>query len=231
MKIAVIPARGGSRRIPKKNILKFCGKPMIAHAIETASKSRFIDRIIVSTDSKEVKAIAMEYGAEVPFMRPGRLSDDHTPTAPVVTHTLEELQNMGQSALYACCLYPCTPMVTNEDLDDVFGRMLEGDHLFAYPVVRYPHPIQRAMRMSSAGKMSFYHPENELARTQDFEVAYHDAGQFYWGTAAAWIGGKSMYTHGVGVPMPSTRFVDIDNIEDLKRAELIKQWREGGLVS
>jgi pseudaminic acid cytidylyltransferase len=223
MNIAVIPARGGSQRIPKKNIWPFCGKPMIAYAIETALASKNIEKVIVSTDSEEIANVAEEHGAEIPFLRPENLSDHHTPTAPVIAHAVAELQKSGQAVENACCIYPCTPLLTADCLDDLYEKMLAGDHLFAYPVVLYSHPIQRAMRMSPEGKMSLFQPEHELTRTQDLEPAFHDAGQFYWGKAVAWLSGKKMHTDGIGVQVSSRMVVDIDHVEDIERAELIKK--------
>lgn len=219
MNIAVIPARGGSQRIPKKNIFEFCGKPMIAYAIEVALASKYIEKVIVSTDIEEISEIAQSYGAEVPFLRPVELSDHHTPTAPVIAHAVQEMQNLGDNVAYACCIYPCSPLLTVDCLDQIYLDMLTGDHLFAYPVVRYSHPIQRAMRMTADGRMSLFHPEHELTRTQDLEPAYHDAGQFYWGSADAWLSGKKMHTDGIGVQISSRLVVDIDDIDDIERAE------------
>jgi pseudaminic acid cytidylyltransferase len=223
MNIAIVPARGGSQRIPKKNIFEFCGNPMIAYSIETALSSDNIEKVIVSTDIEEIAEIARRYGAEVPFLRPANLSDHHTPTAPVIAHAVEEMKNSGDDVKYACCIYPCTPLLTTECLDEIYQKMLDGDHMFSYPVVRYSHPIQRAMRIASNGKMSLFQPEHELTRTQDLEPAYHDAGQFYWGKADAWLSGKKMHTDGIGVPISSRTVVDIDHIDDIERAELIKK--------
>jgi len=221
MNIAIIPARGGSKRIPGKNYKEFCGKPMIAWAIGYAIDSNMFDKVIVSTDDERIAQVARLAGAETPFMRPADLADDLTPTVPVVAHTLEACQSMGWDVDYACCIYPCVPFLQTSDLFDAFALMQESEAYFAYPVTEYVHPIHRAMRKLSNGKMEFIRPEYELSRTQDLEKCYHDTGQFYWGKASAWKARMKMHTAGVGLVVPNWRVVDIDNFEDWKRAELL----------
>lgn len=221
MRIAVIPARGGSKRIPRKNLREFCGVPMVVRAIEMARESALFDRIVVSTDDKEIAALAKQAGGEVPFLRPEDLSNDQAGTVPVIAHAILEMARMGCEADQACCIYPCTPFLLPSDLNDAFRELMATGTDFVYPVVEYPHPTFRAMRRSSDGRMSFVFPEFEMARTQDLEQTYHDAGQFYWGKASAWVSQKRMHTAGIGMVVPAWRFVDIDTDDDWRRAELM----------
>lgn len=221
MKIAVIPARGGSKRVPRKNIKDFCGRPMIYWSINVAQESKLFDHIIVSTDDEEIAEIARKCGAETPFMRPQELADDLTPTVPVVAHAIESCIDLGWIADYACCIYPCAPFLQVGDL----LVALELAHFrkadFVYPVAEYAHPIQRAMRQLPGGGMQFLYPQFELTRTQDLEKSYHDAGQFYWGKASAWLANKKMHTAGLGMPIPNWRVVDVDTEDDWIRAEMM----------
>ena len=221
MRVAVIPARGGSKRIPRKNIKQFVDRPMIAHAITTTLESGLFDHIVVSTDDEEIASIARQWGAEVPFMRTADLADDHTPTVPVIAHAVQSCLNFGWVTDYVCCVYPCVPFLQISDLILALDLAQAHNADFVYPVAEYAHPIQRAMRQLSGGKMQFLSQEYELTRTQDLEKMYHDAGQFYWGKASAWLEHKRMHTDGLGMPIPSWRVVDIDSTDDWKRAELI----------
>jgi pseudaminic acid cytidylyltransferase len=220
MKIAIIPARGGSKRIPRKNIKDFSGKPMIAWAILEAQKSQLFDHIIVSTDDDEIKQISEQHGATVPFIRPLNISDDNTPTVPVISHAVKEIDRLYQHVDYACCIYPCSPLLLAADLVDAYNLLKSSGKNFVYPVVEYPHSIFRSMRQSKEGKMEFIYPEYELTRTQDLEEAFHDSGQFYWGKAEAWRELKKMHSDGIGMRIPAYRVVDIDTEDDWKRAEL-----------
>ena len=223
MNIAIIPARGGSKRIPRKNIKKFNGKPIIAWSILAAQKSELFDQIIVSTDDDEIKLISESYGANVPFIRPSNISDDHTPTATVIAHTIKKIDKLYQRVEYACCVYPCSPLLLPSDLIKAFSKLKSTGEDFIYPVVEYPHPIFRSMRKSKGGKMEFLYPQYELVRTQDLEKTFHDAGQFYWGRAEAWRELKKMHTDGIGMEVPSYRVADIDTKDDWRRAELLSQ--------
>jgi len=219
MKIAVIPARGGSKRIPRKNIKTFCGRPMIAWAIDAAKASGLFDHIIVSTDDDEIATVAGSWGAETPFMRPKTLADDLTPTVPVIAHAVQSCMDLGWAVDYACCIYPCAPLLQAADLVAALEMLRDRDADFVYPVTEYAHPIQRAMRRLPGGQMQFFNPEYEMTRTQDLETAYHDAGQFYWGKATAWLAQKKMHTDGLGMPVPNWKVVDIDSADDWARAE------------
>jgi pseudaminic acid cytidylyltransferase len=221
VKIAVIPARGGSKRIPRKNVKSFCGIPMIARAIATARDSGLFEHVVVSTDDAGIAAVAREAGAEMPFVRPPELADDLTPTAPVIAHAVERCQELGWIVSHACCIYPCVPLLSASDMAQALQLALDSGADFAYPVTEYAHPIQRAMRRLPDGQMQFLQPAHELTRTQDLEKTYHDAGQFYWGRATAWLARKRMHSAGLGYPIPHWRVVDIDTEDDWKRAELI----------
>ncbi len=221
--IAIIPARGGSKRIPRKNIREFNHRPMISYPIQEALNSNLFNKVIVSTDDQEIAGISQEYGAEVPFMRPTELSDDNTATAPVISHALLELRNRKEEFDYACCIYACTPMLTKDDLEKLYIEIRANKSHFAYPIIEYKHPIQRALSINRESKPTFREKNNELTRTQDLETYYHDAGQFYWGKTEAWIEGLKMHTDGIAIPIDSWRLIDIDNEDDWKRAELFSR--------
>jgi len=221
MRIAVIPARGGSKRIPRKNIRVFAGKPMIAWSIEAARQSGLFEHIVVTTDDVEIASIATAYGADVPFLRPSALADDHTPTAPVIAHAISALADLGISPNLACCIYPCAPFLRSGDLVEGLRLLHESGTNFVYPVAEFAHPVQRALLRSESGKMHFLFPEHELTRTQDLPRTFHDVGQFYWGRTEAWASEKRMHSEGAGLIVPHWRFVDIDTDEDWKRAEIL----------
>lgn len=220
MRLAVIPARGGSKRIPRKNIKPFCGKPMIARSIEAALESGCFDRVIVSTDDAEIADVARQHGADVPFMRPAELSDDYTGTVPVIRHAVEWFIANGEAPEQVCCIYATAPFVTCEDIRRGQEVLAGSDGDYAFSVTSYAFPIQRAMRITSAGRVEMFNPEHFNTRSQDLEEAYHDAGQFYWGRASAWLAGKALFgMHATPVLLPRHRVQDIDTPEDWERAE------------
>jgi pseudaminic acid cytidylyltransferase len=221
MNIAIIPARGGSKRIPRKNIRIFAGKPMIAHAITAARTSGLFDRIVVSTDDEEIGVIAREWGAETPFIRPSELANDYTPTVPVIAHSIQACQALGWSFDGVCCIYPGVPFIRNEDLLGTFALFQESSADYCFPVTEFPSAIQRALKRDDKGKMLTFYPQYELTRTQDLESAYYDAGQFYWGRASSWQNNPMVYSNGIGYVIPNWRVVDIDTPEDWFRAELL----------
>jgi len=220
MKLAVIPARGGSKRIPRKNIRPFAGRPMIGHAIAGAQASGLFDRIVVSTDDDEIASVARSLGAEVPFMRPAALADDHTPTVPVVAHAIGACRDMGWTAQEVCCIYPCVPFLQPQDLRAALELLDEGAP-YAFPVTPFPSAIQRALRRADNGSVEPFFPEFAATRTQDLPPAFHDAGQFYWGTASAWLAGLNIHLHGHTIVVPEWRVADIDTADDWQRAELL----------
>lgn len=219
MKVAVIPARGGSKRIPRKNIKVFGDKPMISYAITAAKKSGLFDRIVVSTDDLEIASIANEWGAETPFVRPGELANDYTATVPVIAHAIQECEALGWQIDYACCIYPAVPFVEVADLQGAYKQIEFSDADYCFPVTEFPSAIQRAMKRNMGGTMQPFYPENELIRTQDLDAAFYDAGQFYWGKKDAWFLNPRVHSNGLGFVIPSWRVVDIDTPEDWDRAE------------
>ena len=229
MKIAIIPALGGSKRIPRKNIKPFCGKPMIAWPIEAARTSGFFDRVIVSTDDAEIADVARQCGAEVPFIRPPELSDDHTGTTPVIAHAIGWMNaNGSQQVDLACCIYATAPFVSAADLVEGLGTLQREGGDYAFSVTSYAFPIQRAIRITASHRVEMFYPAQFKTRSQDLEEAFHDAGQFYWGKASAWLAAGPIFTHAsVPVILPRHRVQDIDTMEDWVRAEwLFKAMRE-----
>ena len=220
MNVAIIPARGGSKRIPRKNIKPFAGKPMIVHAIETALKSKLFEHVLVSTDDDEIFEIAQKYGAETPFVRPPELADDHTPTVPVIAHAIEACEVLDWQITAVCCIYPGVPFMQIDDLRQAWALLQSSDVAYTFPVTEFPSAIQRALKRTEKGLMQPFFPEYELVRTQDLETAYHDAGQFYWGWRNAWFEYAHIHSQGLGLPIPNWRVVDIDTTEDWTRAEL-----------
>lgn len=220
MRLAVIPARGGSKRIPRKNIKPFCGKPMIAWSIEAAQQSGCFDQIIVSTDDVEIAEVARQFGAAVPFMRPAELSDDHTGTIPVIRHAVEWFNAQGRAVEQVCCLYATAPFVRVEDIQRGLKILDETGSDYAFSVTSYPFPIQRAIRITEQGRVEMFNSEHFNTRSQDLEEAYHDAGQFYWGRASAWLQGNMIFSpDSAPVLLPRHRVQDIDTPEDWLRAE------------
>ncbi|HZJ96523.1 MAG TPA: pseudaminic acid cytidylyltransferase [Oligella sp.] len=220
MRVAIIPARGGSKRIPRKNIKEFCGKPMIAWSIEAAQKSNCFDRIIVSTDDEEIADVAKQYGAEVPFVRPAELSDDYAGTVPVIKHAIEWFVAHGEVPRLVCCLYATAPFVSAADIRAGLQKLEEQDAAYAFSVTSYAFPIQRAIKISSNERVEMFAPEHFNTRSQDLEEAYHDAGQFYWGKAEAWTTEEMIFgPESVPVILPRHRVQDIDAPEDWMRAE------------
>jgi len=230
MRVAIIPARGGSKRIPRKNIKEFCGKPMIAWSIEAAKASGCFEKIIVSTDDEEIADIAREWGAEVPFMRPAELSDDFTSTIPVIRHAIKWLNNHDHDVAYACCIYATAPFVSAEDLNTGWELIDRTGHNYAFSVTSYAFPIQRAVRITEQGQVAMFYPEHFMTRSQDLDEAWHDAGQFYWGGAEVWCEERAIFGEGsVPVKLPRHRVQDIDTPEDWTRAEwLFRQMQAEG---
>ena len=222
MKIAIIPARGGSKRIPRKNIKLFRGKPMIAWSIEAAQKAACFDRIIVSTDDEEIVEIAQQWGAEVPFIRPADLSDDYAVTSAVIAHAIEQLSLTGDTCEYVCCLYATAPFVQASDLKRGLEQLKQGNVDFVFSATSYAFPIQRALKLSETNHVSMYQPEHMLTRSQELEEAYHDAGQFYWGKAIAFSEQRPFFSvESIALLLPRHRVQDIDTPEDWQRAEAL----------
>lgn len=221
MKVAVIPARGGSKRIPRKNIKLFHGRPMLAYAIGAALSCGVFDRVMVSTDDDEIAQVALSAGAEVPFVRPPELSDDHTPTVPVIAHAIQACNAMGWAIDDVCCIYPGVPFIATSDLSLAHKMLQEGGASYVFPVTHFPSPIQRALRRLDDGRVQPFQPEYAETRTQDLEPGYFDVGQFYWGKAQAWLDGLNIHLNGRTLVIPEWRVVDIDTPADWDRAELL----------
>lgn len=228
MRLAVIPARGGSKRIPRKNIRLFGGVPMIVWSIRAATESKCFDRIIVSTDDAEIAQVAQEYGAEVPFMRPAELSDDYTGTIPVIAHAVRWQNDNGATAGQVCCIYATAPFIRAADIRQGLRVLDESGAEYAFSVASYPFPIQRAIRRTRDGRVEMFEPANFNTRSQDLEEAWHDAGQFYWGKADAWLSGTPLFSSSSApVPLPRYRVQDIDTPEDWERAEIMFRAMDG----
>ncbi len=222
MKLAIIPARGGSKRIPKKNIKSFAGKPLIAHSIETALAAGVFDVVMVSTDSEEIAKVAREYGAEVPFIRPPKLSDDYTGTRAVTNHAIEYYQKQGFEPEYACCIYATAPLLQQKYLIEGLNQLMQNpDKAFAFSVCSFPFPVQRALKNEDSGVSPMY-PEFINSRSQDLTEAFHDAGQFYWGRTDDYLSKKAMFSeHSLPVFLPRYLVQDIDTSEDWQTAEIL----------
>lgn len=222
MQLAVIPARGGSKRIPRKNIKMFHGQPMIAWSIQAAIDSGCFDEVWVSTDDEEIAAVAQVYGAKVPFLRPAHLSDDFATTADVMSHAVEEFGKINHALPdYICCLYATAPFVTKADLVQGLEKIKNNSNLnYVFSATTYPFPIQRAIKLNEYDTVEMFSPQYFNVRSQDLEEAWHDAGQFYWGTAEAWLNKAMIFsTQSRVVELPRFRVQDIDTQEDWNRAE------------
>ncbi len=220
--VGLVPARGGSKRIPRKNIRPFHGRPMIARTIETMTAAAMFDRIVVSTDDDEIAAIAEGAGAEAPFRRPAELADDHAGTGAVVRHAIVELERDGAPVDALCLVYPTAVFTTSADLSGAGARLLTGSLDYVFSATRYAAPIERALRRRDDGTCEMVWPEHLLTRSQDLEDAYHDVGQFYWGTGDAWRAATPVM-QGVSeiFEIPPWRVQDIDTPDDWQRAELL----------
>jgi len=218
--ICIIPARGGSKRIPRKNVKLFAGLPMIAHSIRAAQRAGVFERIIVSTEDDEIMKVAREYGAEAPFRRPPELADDHTVTDAVLIHALDWFAARGEGPAYACCLYATAPFVRPSDLRRGLELLREKGATTAFSVVSFEFTIFRALRVNAGGRVEMFWPENRLKRSQDLPEAWHDAGQFYWLDVARYRREPRLFSSdSVPVVLPRHLVQDIDTIEDWETAE------------
>lgn len=222
MNIAIIPARGGSKRIPGKNIKMFAGKPLIAYSIDAAKASGLFDKIIISTDSKEVAEVAKVFGADLPFMRPQALSNDVVGTRPVTNHAIQFCIDNFYKPEFCCCIYATAPFLQAKYLQRGLDALKQqSDKAFAFSVTSFPFPVQRALIKSQAGVSPMF-PENIGKRSQDLEEAYHDAGQFYWGKTDDYLSSKKIFSqHSIPTVLPRHLVQDIDTLEDWQRAELM----------
>ena len=229
MRVAIIPARGGSKRIPRKNIREFAGKPMIAHSIDCALRSGLFDRVIVSTDDAEISQVARAWGADVPFVRPAALSDDYTGTTQVVAHAVGWLSDQGASLTAVCCIYATAPFIDQSDLKKALAVLEEGGWQYVFPATSYPAPIFRSFQRDAAGGLKMFFPEHFNTRSQDLPPALHDAGQFYWGRPQAWLSHARVFEpSSTVIDIPRWRVQDIDTEEDWDRAEQLAHYLLGG---
>ncbi len=220
--IAIIPARGGSKRIPKKNIKEFYGKPLIAYSIETAIQSNLFDQVIVSTDDTEIAAVAKRYGANVPFLRPKELSDDYCGTTDVVNHAIDFLENNGEKIEFVCTIYATAPFLQSKYLIEGLNNLQNNDAVHSFSCTTMPFPIQRTFKIDKNGRCEMFFPEHYLTRSQDLEEAYQDAGQFYWTNRIKQKKtiNKIVFSE-ISIPVVLPRYLvqDIDTQEDWIRAE------------
>ena len=225
MNVCVIPARGGSKRIPNKNIKNFCGKPIIAWSIETALQSGCFDQVIVSTDDEKIAEVARKYGAKVPFFRPSELADDYTGTVAVIQSAVQWFADNQTMPELVCCLYATAPFVCPDDLKRGLEKIKAEKSDYVFSVASFESPIQRAIKINDHGRVEMLYPENINERSQDLVEAFYNAGQFYWGQAKAWKEGKRVLT-GDSVPLVISRgrAQDIDTLEDWEHAELLFNW-------
>ncbi|MDZ3993197.1 pseudaminic acid cytidylyltransferase [Pseudomonas sp. Teo4] len=221
--VAIIPARGGSKRIPRKNLKSFAGLPIIAHSIRTAIASGLFEQVVVSTDDPEIEAIALEYGAQVPFRRPAHLADDHTTTHAVVSHALQTLAGQGHVLTHACCLYATAPFVQQRYLQEGLALLQQHpERSFAFSVSSFGFPVQRALTLDAQGALEPLYPQFRETRSQDLEPAYQDAGQFYWGRVQAWLENEVLYSErSLPVIIPRHLVQDIDTEDDWLRAQYL----------
>jgi len=219
--IAIIPARGGSKRIPKKNIKLFLGKPLIAYSIETALKSELFEKVVVSTDIEEIASIAKKYGAEVPFARPKELSDDFTGTGEVITHAINFLKEKGEEFDFCCTIYATAPLLQKKYLIEGFERLKNSDASKSLSVTTMPFPIQRTFKITENNRCEMFWPENFTKRSQDLEEAYQDAGQYYWTNLHKKPKDITFGSDTIPIVIPRYLVQDIDTIEDWKRVEIM----------
>ncbi|MES2284293.1 MAG: pseudaminic acid cytidylyltransferase [Bacteroidota bacterium] len=218
-KLAIIPARGGSKRIPKKNIKKFFGKPIIAYSIEAAIKSNLFDEVMVSTDDSEIAEIAKKYGAKVPFLRSNKNADDHATTIEVIDEVLDNYKNIFDKTFeIACCIYPTAPFIQIQHLKEGLSKLIENNFSSVFPIVAFSYPVFRGVEIGQDGRVRMVWPEYQNSRSQDLKIIYHDAGQWYWFNALKI--NKVLFTDNTGsIILPEMEVQDIDTLADWKLAE------------
>ncbi|WP_220721083.1 pseudaminic acid cytidylyltransferase [Agarivorans litoreus] len=222
MKVAIIPARGGSKRIPRKNIKLFHGKPIIAYSIEAALASGCFDKVIISTDDSEIAEVAIEYGAEVPFIRPANIANDFATTGDVLKHAISWFNHPID---YVCCIYATAPFIQPSQIQLAYQLISSNENAnYCFPVCEFPFPIQRAIKLTSDNRAEMFQPENFNCRSQDLEPAYQDVGQFYWGLPNAFLGDIPMFSKSaITFKLPRKFVVDLDTPDDWELASLLYQ--------
>jgi pseudaminic acid cytidylyltransferase len=223
-KVAIITARGGSKRIPRKNIKLFLDKPIIAYSIEAALESGCFDEVMVSTDDPEIKAVAESFGANVPFIRSSENSNDFATTVEVIKEVINQYKSLGNVFDYGCCLYPTAPFINSTNLKKALELISSGNYDSVFPLVKFSYPIQRGLKVEN-NKVAFIWPENRSIRSQDLTPAYHDAGQFYWFNSERILFSNSIITDNSGfIELSESEVQDIDTIDDWKLAEFKYQF-------
>lgn len=219
--LAIITARGGSKRIPHKNIKIFCGKPIIAYSIQAALESKLFDEVMVSTDDERIASIAKEYGANVPFMRSEENANDFATTRDVLDEVMKTYKNQGKTFDYMCCIYPTAPFVTVKKLQEAFSLLRSAKTEQVVPVVKFSFPPQRCYVIDAENNLRYKWPENQPKRSQDLEPFYHDAGQFYFYDANVFYQHKNtVELITKALVLPDLEVQDIDNEEDWAIAEM-----------
>ena len=219
--IAIIPARGGSKRIPRKNIKEFHGLPLIAYSIKTALDSKLFDKVIVSTDDEEIASIAKEYGADVPYLRPKELSDDFATTGDVINYVVEKERNLGMDIEYVCTIYATAPLLQSKYLVDGYNQLSNSNAKNSFSVTSMPFPIQRTFKITQENRCEMFYPQYANTRSQDLEEAYQDAGQFYWNKLSKNSNEVMFGKDSIPIVLPRYLVQDIDTLEDWKQAELM----------
>lgn len=215
--LCIIPARGGSKRIPRKNVKPFLGKPMLAYSIEVALQTGLFDEVMVSTDDEEIAEVARQYGAKVPFMRSAETANDYATTADVLKEVIAKYKGLRQEFDNFCCLYATAPLVQSQDIMTAFERLQLSDFTCVYPVVQFSYPIWRCLDLAEDGTMTRHWPEFENSRSQDLPKEYHDTGTFYWYKTKEWLSGNIRVG---GIEVPETTIQDIDTETDWRLAEM-----------
>jgi len=219
--VCIIPARGGSKRIARKNIKDFFGKPLLSYSIKTALESKLFDKVIVSTDDEEIAKIALEYGAEVPFLRSKELSCDFTGTAAVTQHAIEYLKSIGQTYDYVCTIYATAPLLQIKYLIEGYEKLKNSNAVNSFSCTSMPFPIQRTFKLTTDGRCEMFYPEHANTRSQDLDEAFQDAGQFYWNKLASTSDKIMFSSDSIPIILPRHLVQDIDTLEDWERAEIM----------
>ncbi len=217
--IAIIPARQGSKRIKNKNIKLFHGKPIIYWSIKTAIESDCFDRVIVTTDSEKIRKLSLGFGAEVPYLRPNYISDDFSLTQDVIRHAIKTIYHKKTYPDYICCIYPCAPMIEKTDLRKAFSLLKNKSVHMVFPVAQIPFEVERSLILNEDNEATFLIPRNANKRTQDLNKSYYDAGQYYFGTSKRWLKKTNIISKSSAIIVDNYKAVDINNLEDWKRAE------------
>ena len=222
MNVAIIPARGGSKRIPRKNIREFAGQPIISYSIRAARQAGIIDQIIVSTDDEEIASVARDFGAEIPFVRPPEISEDYSGTNEVVAHAISWLVSNGAKLNAVCCIYATAPLIEATDIASGYEVLTSGNWNYVFSATTYAFPVYRAFKLDGGEQISMLWPEHQTTRSQDLPDTYHDAGQFYWGKPQAFLDSLPIFDkHSTIVRVPRHRVQDIDTFEDWAHAEAL----------